>query len=60
MLSTRHTDLTDLDCEIRVALAFLLPHKTKITAAGGSTEWVVAGIGSTDQAQECGRSKRVM
>jgi hypothetical protein len=26
----------------------------------GSTEWVVAGIASTDQAQECGGSKLVM
>jgi hypothetical protein len=26
----------------------------------GSTEWVVAGIESTDQAQECGGSKLVM
>jgi hypothetical protein len=26
----------------------------------GSTEWLVAGIESTDQAQECGGSKRVM
>jgi len=26
----------------------------------GSTEWLVAGIESTDQAQECGGSKLVM